>query len=62
MEVSGQQVPAALPPKKKLPGTHCVADRVDTRTGLDAVSREKSLSLAGNRNPGVQPIARRYTG
>jgi hypothetical protein len=34
---------------------------VGPRAGLDAVEERKFLPFAGNRTPGVQGVARRYT-
>jgi hypothetical protein len=62
MDVSGQlQVQAALPPKKEPP----VSIGLEARWAAQSVSRlwrrEKSLALAGNRTPAVQPLARLYS-
>jgi hypothetical protein len=46
--VSGQlHAPAALPPGKRAPGTHCIGGWVDSRAGLDDVENRKFLTLPG---------------
>jgi hypothetical protein len=55
-------MPQPLYPIGKSLGAHWVGGWVDLRTGLDAVEWvQKSLAPARNRNPAVQPVARRYT-
>jgi hypothetical protein len=53
MGVSGQRhAPAALYPRGKDPGTHCVEGWVGPRAGLDAKDRGKILCLCQGLNPG----------
>jgi hypothetical protein len=65
MEVSGQLYAlAALPPRKRAPGTYWIGGWVGPRAGLDAVSKRKIPSLRRESNPYhpiVQPVASRYT-
>jgi hypothetical protein len=63
MEVNGQlHAPAALPPGKEPPGTHCIGGWVGPRAGLDAVVRRKISSPYWDTNPPIiQPIAQQYT-
>jgi hypothetical protein len=65
MEVSGQlHAPAALPPGKEPPGTHCIGGWVGPRTVLDTVVKIKIPSPrreSNPRNPVVQSVAQRYT-
>jgi hypothetical protein len=52
MEVSGQlHAPAALPPKKRDPGTHWIGGQVGPRTVLDAVVKRTSPSPRRESNP-----------
>jgi hypothetical protein len=63
MEVSGQ-LPAALPPGKRAPGTHWIGSWVGPRTVLDAVVKRKipsSRRETNPRTPTVQPVAQNYT-
>jgi hypothetical protein len=61
MEVSSLlHVSAPLPPGKEPPGTHSIASWMCPEHFWMLHRREKSLAPAGNRTPGVQPIARRY--
>jgi hypothetical protein len=54
--------PGRLTPVERAPGTHWTGDWVGSRAGLWTLwSREKSLTLARNQTPDVQPVARRYT-
>jgi hypothetical protein len=41
------QAPAALPPRKELPGTHWIGGWVGSRVGLDDVEKRKILTLPG---------------
>jgi hypothetical protein len=65
MEVSGQfHTPAALNPKERAPGTHCIGGWVGPRAGLDAVVKRKIPSPRRESNPRtpiVQPEVQRYT-
>jgi hypothetical protein len=65
MEVSGQlHAPAALFPRKKVPGTHWIGGWVGPRTGLYEVVKRKIPIPRRESNPDhpiVQPVASRYT-
>jgi hypothetical protein len=65
MAVSGRlHAPAALPPKKRAPGTHWIGSWVVLRAILDAVVKKKIPSPRWKSNPGtpiVQSVAQRYT-
>jgi hypothetical protein len=64
MEVSGQlHAPAALPPRERAPGAHCIGSWVRPRAVLDAVMKRKipnSRRESNPRTPIVQPVAQRY--
>jgi hypothetical protein len=46
--VSGQlHAPAALPPGKESPGTHCIGGWVELSAGLDDMEKRKFLTLTG---------------
>jgi hypothetical protein len=59
MEVSGQ-LHARFIPEKSAPGTYWIGGWVDTETVWKLWNKEKSLVLAGNRTPTVQPAAYLY--
>jgi hypothetical protein len=67
MEASGKlHTPAALPPGKGTPGTHCIGCRLDPRAGLDtAVVKRKIPSPRRESNPRTPIVqlvaAQRYT-
>jgi hypothetical protein len=60
--VSGQHhAPAALYPRGKDPGTHCIGGWVGSRAVWTLDLEEKSSGPVGDRTPIVQPIVRHYT-
>jgi hypothetical protein len=65
MEVSSQlHAQAALPPRKRAPGTHWIGGWVGPRAGLEAVVKRKIPSThreSNSRTAIVQPVAQRYT-
>jgi len=50
MEVSGQLHASAASPGVRVPGTHWMGGRVDSRVGLEALARENipNIAAAGN--------------
>jgi hypothetical protein len=62
MEVSGQlHAPAALPPKKRAPGTHWIGYWVGPSASLDRGEEKNSQPLPAFEPPNIQFVASRYT-